>query len=284
MNPSHINTPELLARLKRAPHEHKGHGGKVLIIGGDTGMTGAVFLAGQAALFSGAGWVVLGVLDSHAPSLVVDHPELMIKKADVDLITQVSPELIAIGPGLGQSQLAKQLLQISLEQQLPLVLDADALNLISTDEDLLEKLQKRSNDLTVLTPHPGEAARLLNMTTEEVQADRLGALARLVDLTQSIVVLKGQRTLIGAPKQISKQCLKGNSGMGTGGMGDVLTGVLAAVIAQGLHHHLSVFEATCLSVDIHSGAADALVNQGVGPIGLTPSEIIHQIRDLINFK
>jgi hydroxyethylthiazole kinase-like uncharacterized protein yjeF len=284
MNPTRINTPELLARLKRAPNEHKGHGGKVLIIGGDAGMTGAVFLAGQAALFSGAGWVVLGVLDPDAPSLVVDHPELMIKKADLDLMTQVSPELIAIGPGLGQSQLAKQLLQISLEQQLPLVLDADALNLISIDKSLMEKLQKRSDGLTVLTPHPGEAARLLNMTSEEVQADRLGALARLVDLTHSIVVLKGQETLIGAPKQISKQCLKGNPGMGTGGMGDVLTGVLAAVIAQGLHHHLSVFEATCLSVDIHSGAADALVNQGVGPIGLTPSEIIHQIRDLINFK
>ncbi len=284
MNPTLINTPELLARLKRAPHEHKGYGGKVLIIGGDAGMTGAIFLAGQAALFSGAGWVVLGVLDPHAPSLVVDHPELMIRKADLDLITQVSPELIAIGPGLGQSLLAKQLLQISLEQQLPLVLDADALNLISIDKSLMEKLQKRPDGLTVLTPHPGEAARLLNLITKEVQADRLGALARLVDLTQSIVVLKGQGTLIGAPKQISKHVLKGNSGMGTGGMGDALTGVLAAIIAQGLHHHLSVFEATCLSVDIHSGAADALVNQGVGPIGLTPSEIIHQIRDLINFK
>jgi hydroxyethylthiazole kinase-like uncharacterized protein yjeF len=284
MNPNCIDTPELLARLKRAPHEHKGHGGKVLIIGGDAGMTGAVFLAGQAALFSGAGWVILGALDPNAPSLVVDQPELMIKKVSVDLITQVSPELIAIGPGLGQSQLAKQLLQISLDQPLPLVLDADALNLISTDKDLLEKLQKRPYGLTVLTPHPGEAAKLLNVTTEEVQIDRLGALAQLVDLTHSIVVLKGQGTLIGAPKQISKLCLKGNSGMGVGGMGDVLTGILAAVIAQGLHHHLSVFEATCLSVDIHSEAADALVNQGVGPIGLTPSEVVHQVRNLINFK
>ena len=284
MNPNCIDTPELLARLKRAPHEHKGHGGKVLIIGGDAGMTGAVYLAGRAALFSGAGWVILGALDPNAPSLVVDQPELMIKKVSVDLITQVSPELIAIGPGLGQSQLAKQLLQISLDQQLPLVLDADALNLISTDKDLLEKLQKRPDGLTVLTPHPGEAAKLLNVTTEEVQIDRLGALAQLVDLTHSIVVLKGQGTLIGAPKQISKLCLKGNSGMGVGGMGDVLTGILAAVIAQGLHHHLSVFEATCLSVDIHSEAADALVNQGVGPIGLTPSEVVHQVRNLINFK
>jgi hydroxyethylthiazole kinase-like uncharacterized protein yjeF len=208
----------------------------------------------------------------------------MIKKADINLITQVSPELIAIGSGLGQSQLAKQLLHISLDQPWPLVLDADALNLISIDKSLLEKLQKRSDGLTVLTPHPGEAARLLNMTTEEVQIDRQGALAKLVDLSQSIVVLKGQETLIGAPKQISKQCLRGNSGMGAGGMGDVLTGILAAVIAQGLHHHLSVFEATCLAVDIHSEAADTLVDQGVGPIGLTPSEVIHQVRSLINFK
>ncbi len=284
MNPTPINTPELLARLKRAPHEHKGHGGKVLIIGGDAGMTGAIFLAGQAALFSGAGWVVLGALDPNAPSLVVEHPELMIKKADINLITQVSPELIAIGPGLGQSQLAKQLLHFSVDQPLPLVIDADALNLISIDKSLLEKLQKRPNDLTVLTPHPGEAARLLNMTIEEVQIDRQGALAKLVDLSQSIVVLKGQETLIGAPKQISKLCLRGNSGMGVGGMGDVLIGILAAVIAQGLHHHLSVFEATCLAVDIHSEAADTLVDQGVGPIGLTPSEVIHQVRSLINFK
>jgi hydroxyethylthiazole kinase-like uncharacterized protein yjeF len=284
MNPNCINTPELLARLKRAPHEHKGHGGKVLIIGGDVGMTGAVYLAGRAALFSGAGWVILGALDSNAPSLVVDQPELMIKKVSVDLITQVSPELIAIGPGLGQSQLAKQLLQISIDQPLPLVLDADALNLISTDKDLLEKLQKRPHGLTVLTPHPGEAAKLLNVTTEEVQIDRLKALAQLVDLTHSIVVLKGQGTLIGAPKQMTKLCLRGNSGMGVGGMGDVLTGILAALIAQGLHHHLSVFEATCLSVDIHSEAADALVKQGVGPIGLTPSEVVHQVRNLINFK
>jgi NAD(P)H-hydrate repair Nnr-like enzyme with NAD(P)H-hydrate dehydratase domain len=152
------------------------------------------------------------------------------------------------------------------------------------DKSLLEKLQKRPDGLTVLTPHPGEAARLLNMTTEEVQIDRLGALAKLVDLSQSIVVLKGQGTLIGAPKQTSKLCLRGNSGMGVGGMGDVLTGILAAVIAQGLHHDLLVFESTCLAVDIHSEAADTLVDQGVGPIGLTPSEVIHQVRRLINFK
>lgn len=284
MNPNHINTSELLARLKRAPNEHKGHGGKVLIIGGDAGMSGAVFLAGEAALFSGAGWIVVGVLDPEAPSLVIDYPELMVKKAGIDLITQVSPELIAIGPGLGQSQLAKELLQASLIEQISLVLDADALNLIAIDEVLMTKLQKRSNASTILTPHPGEAARLLKVTTEQVQQDRLGALSRLVDLTQSIVVLKGQGTLIGAPNQPTKLCTKGNSGMGVGGMGDVLTGVLAAIIAQGHHHHLSVFEAVCLAVDLHSEAADALVKQGVGPIGLTPSEVIHQVRDLINFK
>jgi hydroxyethylthiazole kinase-like uncharacterized protein yjeF len=284
MTPTPIDTPKLLAGLKRAPHEHKGHGGKVLIIGGDAGMSGAIFLAGEAALFSGAGWVILGVLDPMAPSLVVDHLELMVKKANMELIIQVSPELIAIGPGLGQSQLAKDLMQTALDQQLPLVLDADALNLLSNENSLLESLQKRPQGLTVLTPHPGEAARLLNITSEEVQQDRLKALLSLVELTHSIVVLKGQGTLIGAPKQAPKICLKGNSGMGVGGMGDVLTGILAAIIAQSLHHHLSVFEATCLAVDLHSAAADQLVNQGVGPIGLTPSEVIYQVRDLINFK
>jgi hydroxyethylthiazole kinase-like uncharacterized protein yjeF len=284
MDATPLNTQNLLNRLKRAPDEHKGHGGKVLIIGGDVGMSGAVFLAGQAALYSGAGWVILGVLDSQAPSLVIDQPELMINRAKPDLIADVAPEVLAIGPGLGQSDLAKELLQIGLLQNIPVVLDADALNLLSVDASLLIKLQNRPKGFTVLTPHPGEAARLLHTTTERVQADRCGSLLQLVELTQSIVVLKGQGTLIGVPGEPIKICQKGNPGMGVGGMGDVLTGVLAAVIAQGLHHQLSVLEAVYLAVDLHSGAADVLVNQGVGPIGLTPSEVIHQVRNLINIK
>jgi NAD(P)H-hydrate repair Nnr-like enzyme with NAD(P)H-hydrate dehydratase domain len=138
--------------------------------------------------------------------------------------------------------------------------------------------------MTVLTPHPGEAARLLNVSSEQVQADRLSSLEELIHITQAIVVLKGQNTLLGAPHQGAQKCHRGNPGMGVGGMGDVLTGLIAALVAQGIRHDLSVFEATGLAVELHSMAADVLVNQGVGPIGLTPMEIILKVRDLINIK
>jgi hydroxyethylthiazole kinase-like uncharacterized protein yjeF len=290
MNPQELNSLHLLNRLIRQPHEHKGHAGKVLIIGGASGMAGAALLAGQAALHAGAGWVLIGFLDERAITVLSDQPELMLSQASKEMIEQVQPDVLAIGPGLGQSAQAHDLLSHALQSSVVLIIDADGLNLIAADPELLKQLKHRPSLSTVITPHPGEAARLLNTTTEEIQMNRPLAIDQLVALTGSIVVLKGQNTLIKSPNtstqfnEAAQMCLKGHPGMGVAGMGDVLTGVIAAIVSQGIRHHINPFEASCLAVELHASAADSLLNQGIGPIGLTPSEVIKEIRNLINIK
>ena len=279
-----LDTFHLIPRLQRQAHEHKGHAGKVLIIGGAPGMAGAALLAGRAALHAGAGWVILDFIDDRAISVLSDQPELMLRTGQVGDITQIHPDVIAIGPGLGQGNLAEQLLLEALQSTAFLVIDADALNLIAANSQLLKELKARPSLSTVLTPHPGEAANLLKQTTEQIQADRELAIQKLVELTGSIVVLKGHHTLVYAPQQSMQVCLRGNPGMGVGGMGDVLTGITAAILAQAIRHNLNAYEATCLAVELHSCAADNLLNQGVGPIGMTPSEVLLEVRNLINIK
>jgi len=273
-----------LPRLQRKPHEHKGDAGKVLLIGGAEGMSGAIFLAGKAALYTGAGWTILGALDPQAAAFVLDQPELMIKAAQPELIKEVNPDVLAVGPGLGKGVLAKDVLREALLAPKPLVLDADAINLLSEDASLMALLVQRKPLQTVLSPHPGEAARLLGVSSDKIQEDRVVSMARLVSLTQSVIVLKGHNTLISSPEHPVLCCERGNSGMGVGGMGDVLTGVIASLVAQGIRHDLPLFEAVSLGVELHSAAADFLVNKGVGPIGLTPTELIYQLRELINLK
>jgi len=284
-----LNVLELARRLKRAPAEHKGNAGKVVLIGGAPGMAGALLLAGNACLHLGAGWTILEMLDSASAIASMDHPELMIREAHIassDILQQNQPDVIAIGPGLGKSQQAYDWLRdVIFYPAIPLILDADALNLISESHELLSALQKRNQQFpgqSVITPHPGEAATLLNSTTEEVQADRLGSLEKLIVLTQSIVVLKGQHTLIASPQNLALQCQEGNSGMGTGGMGDILTGSIAAIAAQGVRHQLDLWESSCIAVQLHASAADSLMHKGIGPIGLTPSETILEMRSLLN--
>jgi hydroxyethylthiazole kinase-like uncharacterized protein yjeF len=290
MNPQELNSLHLLSRLIRQPHENKGHAGKVLIIGGAAGMAGSVLLSGRAALHAGAGWVMIGFLDERAVAVLSDQPELMLSHASKAMIEQAQPDVLAIGPGLGQSTEARDLLSQALQSPALLIIDADGLNLIATDSELLKQLKHRPSMSTVITPHPGEAARLLNTTTEQVQLDRPLAIDQLVTLTGAIVVLKGQHTLIKAPhlapqlNEATQMCLKGHPGMGVAGMGDVLTGVIAAIVSQGIRHHINPFEAACLAVELHASAADSLLNQGVGPLGLTPSEVINEIRNLINIK
>jgi hydroxyethylthiazole kinase-like uncharacterized protein yjeF len=286
MNPQELNSLHLLSRLIRQPHEHKGHAGKVLIIGGAAGMAGSVLLSGRAALHAGAGWVMIGFVDERAIAVLSDQPELMLSHASKAIIEQAQPDVLAIGPGLGQSLEARDLLSQALQSPALLIIDADGLNLIATDSELLKQLKHRPSMSTVITPHPGEAARLLNTTTEQVQLDRPLAIDQLVELTGAIVVLKGQHTLIKSPQsdEATQMCLKGHPGMGVAGMGDVLTGVIAAIVSQGIRHHINPFEAACLAVELHASAADSLLNQGVGPIGLTPSEVINEIRNLINIK
>lgn len=275
--------------LKRSPAEHKGHAGKALLIGGATGMAGALLLAGKACLHLGAGWTILEMLDPASAHAAFDTPELMIRLANHEpeqALAQHQPDVIAIGPGLGVSDPAAQWLKASLTYpNIPLVIDADAINLISQSRELLSALQARNQMFpgqAVLTPHPGEAARLLQSTPEIIQADRRRAVEQLVSLTQSIVVLKGQHTLVASPKNSTLECQEGNPGMGTGGMGDVLTGSIAAIAAQGVRHQLNLWQATQLAVQLHAVAADTLVAQGIGPVGLTPSETILEMRQLLN--
>lgn len=290
MNPQELNSLHLLSRLIRQPHEHKGHAGKVLLIGGASGMAGAVLLSGRAALYAGAGWVMIGFLDEHAIAVLSEQPELMLSHASKEMIEQAQADVIAIGPGLGQSAKAHDLLKQALQAPALLIIDADGLNLIATDSELLKQLKHRPSMSTVITPHPGEAARLLNTTAQQIQLDRPLAIDQLITLTGAIVVLKGQHTLIKSPQLTSQlneptqMCLKGHPGMGVAGMGDVLTGVIAAIMSQGIKHQINPFEASCLGVELHAAAADSLLNQGAGPIGLTPSEVIKEIRNLINIK
>jgi hydroxyethylthiazole kinase-like uncharacterized protein yjeF len=290
MNPQELNSLHLLSRLIRQPHEHKGHAGKVLLIGGASGMAGAVLLSGRAALYAGAGWVMIGFLDEHAIAVLSEQPELMLSHASKEMIEQAQADVLAIGPGLGQSAKAHDLLKQALQAPALLIIDADGLNLIATDSELLKQLKHRPSMSTVITPHPGEAAKLLNISADQIQLDRPLAIDQLITLTGAIVVLKGQHTLIKSPQLTSQlneptqMCLKGHPGMGVAGMGDVLTGVIAAIMSQGIKHQINPFEASCLGVELHAAAADSLLNQGAGPIGLTPSEVIKEIRNLINFK
>ncbi len=287
--PSVLASLALIQHLKRSPAEHKGDAGKVILIGGAPGMAGALVLAGNAALHLGAGWTILEMLDASSTQALIELPELMVRLASPDPVERLvksNPDLIAIGPGLGDSLIAQKWLEASLSYpNIPLVIDADALNLIADNKDFLIALQKRNVDfpgLSVITPHPGEAARLLKISSAQVQGDRLGTLNDLVKLTGSIVVLKGQHTLLASPQDSSVQCNQGNPGMGIGGMGDVLTGSIAAIAAQGIRHHLNLWSSTCIAVELHASAADSLMNKGVGPIGLTPSETILEMRSLLN--
>lgn len=277
--PIALNALNLRVNLVRQADEHKGHGGRVILIGGEHGMVGAIVLSAIASMYCGAGWVEIGFLDKSHPSLMPEHPELMLHDAnDIDLS---KANAIAIGPGLGQSLFATEMLKKVLSSSIPCVFDADALNLMSEDAELLKLLQSRSA-ASVITPHPGEAAKLLHINTSDVQSNREQALSKLIDLTHAIVVLKGAGTLIGSPNHQSEICQAGNPGMGSGGMGDTLTGILAALISQGQMHGLSPWDATRLGVELHAQAADNLVKNNTGPIGLTASEVALEVRKLLN--
>jgi len=287
--PTKLQALELIHRLKREGAENKGDAGKVLLIGGAPGMSGALMLAGSAALHLGAGWTILEMLDPIAAHATPEQPELMVRLASFNAQEQLkatAPDVIAIGPGMGFSALARNWLTATLlYPKVPLVIDADALSLIADTPEFLHLLIQRNQafpGMTVLTPHPGEAAHLLNTTATSVQADRLTALSDLIKLSNAIVILKGQHTLIASPMHMAAQCDQGNPGMAAGGMGDALTGSIAAIAAQGIQHHITLWEACCIGVQLHASAADSLVAQQVGPIGLTPTEVIIEMRSLLN--
>jgi hydroxyethylthiazole kinase-like uncharacterized protein yjeF len=256
----------------RQRNTHKGDYGRVGILGGAPGMAGAALLAGRAALKLGAGRVYVGVLER----LAVDplQPELMLRGADEALDCA---DVLAVGPGLGQSKEAAELLRRAIDAQLPLVLDADALNLLAARPVLLRKVSRRGTP-GILTPHPAEAARLLGKTTESVQGDRLAAALELAQRHRAIVVLKGCGTIVATPDGQWFINTTGNAGLASAGSGDVLTGMIAALLAQ----HWPPLEAALAAVHLHGAAADAQVAAGTGPIGLTASETTNTARDLLN--
>ncbi|MGQ0752709.1 MAG: NAD(P)H-hydrate dehydratase [Betaproteobacteria bacterium] len=260
----------------RRQNTHKGHYGSVALVGGAHGMVGAVLLAGRAALKLGAGRVYLGLIAHDAPLVDMTQPELMLRKAHgvlkLDHLTA-----LAIGPGLGQSPEAAFCLDRAMDAVVPLVIDADGLNLTGATPALKAKLQKRVAP-TVLTPHPAEAARLLGCSTAEVQRDRVAASLKLAERLRSHVVLKGAGSVCAAPDGTWGINVSGNPGMASAGMGDVLTGLVVALLGQGIEPK----SALQCAVHLHGAAADWLVAQGAGPAGLAASETIDCARRLIN--
>lgn len=268
-----LDWPHIKAILpRRAINSHKGDNGHTLLIGGDYGMGGAVRMAAEAALRVGSGLVSVATRPEHVPVVSGSRPEIMCHQVTCgdDLIPLLEKaDVIAIGPGLGQTDWAKELLAVVFQSKLPKVLDADALNLLSKDP--------QQDDSWVLTPHPGEASRLLDTSCQEIQDDRPKAITQLQDRYKGVVALKGAGSLVKGNGEQIKICQAGNPGMATGGMGDVLTGVIAGLIAQGL----SVQEGAEAGVLIHSMAGDLAAKEG-GERGLLPTDLMDHIRDLVN--
>ncbi|HCA27432.1 MAG TPA: bifunctional ADP-dependent NAD(P)H-hydrate dehydratase/NAD(P)H-hydrate epimerase [Betaproteobacteria bacterium] len=260
---------------RRAANTHKGRFGSVGVLGGAESMTGAALLAGRAALKCGAGKVVLGLLAANAPGEDLIQPELMLYPPQA-LIHLSDLSCLVIGPGLGQSELALRLLEGRLESSIPLVLDADALNLVAQFPMLQEGLRRRRR--TILTPHPAEAARLLGVATADVQQARIESALTLAKSLEATVVLKGAGSVCALPDGRWRINTSGNPGMSGAGMGDVLAGMIGALLAQGLDTE----QATLLAVFLHGAAADRLVAQGNGPVGLTAGEVIDAARALLN--
>ena len=267
--------PELFADiLKPRPRNfHKGMAGSLGVVGGSAGMAGAALLASRAALKLGAGRVYCGLLEEHA--LDPGAPELMLRHPDD--VLGLDLDAIVIGPGLGLGERAETLLGAVLSSELPCVLDADALNLIAENEDLRRACARRGAE-TLLTPHPAEAARLLAIKTADVQADRLKAARNLSRNMNAHVLLKGNGSLVVARDGHWFINTSGNPGMASAGMGDVLAGILGALLAQ----KFSGETALVLGTHLHGCAADACVRAGSGPVGLVASELIDPARKIWN--
>jgi hydroxyethylthiazole kinase-like uncharacterized protein yjeF len=276
MNSRTITPKQVAGFLKPRPADsHKGMFGTVLVAGGATGMAGAALLAGRAALKLGAGVVHVGFIAENPPLVDFMQPELMLHGA-TDAMREIKPDVLAIGCGLGASTGAQKILYEAIRRDIPLVLDADALNLLARHADLQDDLRARRAP-AVITPHPGEAARLLGGRTHDVQAARTQSAAQLAERLNCAVALKGAGTV--CVTQDGKVFINktGNPGMSTAGMGDVLTGMIAALIAQGL----SLDQALLLGVHLHGAAADALAEQGI-KTGMAAGEIIDWARFLLN--
>jgi ADP-dependent NAD(P)H-hydrate dehydratase / NAD(P)H-hydrate epimerase len=260
----------------RRRNSHKGLFGRVLVVGGDHGLGGAALMAAEASLASGAGLTSLATRVSHVSAALARIPEVMTQGiTNRHQLTDLLPtqSVIVVGPGLGTSAWSQQLLQVTLESDSTLVLDADALNLLA-QLGWTERIATRAAP-TVITPHPGEASRLLGITSREVQDDRLQAALSLQQQLGAIVVLKGCGTLIAHAEGVFL-CDYGNPGMASGGMGDILSGIIGAMMGQISDPLMAVSVAVCL----HGAAADKASERG--QIGLRATDLIPCIRDLLN--
>lgn len=267
---AHLLAPATLPR--RARDAHKGNNGHLLAIGGEHGMAGAVRLCGEAALRAGAGLVSIATQPEHLTALNAARPELMAHAVNGPQALEpllARADVLALGPGLGQGAWGHALWLTALDAGKPLVLDADGLNLLSREP-------RRFDQPAVLTPHPGEAARLLGTTIAEVEADRFAAVRELARRHAAVVVLKGAGSLVADEDGRLDVCPWGNPGMASGGMGDLLTGIIAALLAQ----DCSAWQAASLGVGLHARAGDQAARDG--EIGLLASDLLLPLRQLLN--
>ncbi|UPG91282.1 NAD(P)H-hydrate dehydratase [Luteibacter aegosomaticola] len=256
----------------RPRDSHKGSNGHVLAIGGDHGTGGAVRMAAEAAARTGAGLISVATRPENVLAMNAARPELMAHAVDGPQTLQPmldKASVLALGPGLGQAAWGHALWTTALDAGKPTVLDADGLNLLHAEPRVLPAR-------IVLTPHPGEASRLLGISTAEVQADRFNAVRTLARRFEAVVVLKGNGSLIASPEGEVAVCPWGNPGMASGGMGDTLTGIIAGLLAQGC----APFEAACLGVGLHARAADVAARHGER--GLLAGDLLEPLRRLVN--
>ena len=265
--------------MPRSKSSHKGSFGHVLVVGGEYGFAGAARLCAEAAARTGAGLISLATHASHAGYITMSVPEVMVHatESSTELLALLEKaNVVAIGPGLGQSNWGMSLFSKVLESDLPLVVDADALNLLAQDPV--------TSDRWVLSPHPGEAARLLNCDSHTIQSDRIAAAKEIQKKFGGITVLKGSGTVIVDDRKDGGQkvsiCSAGNPGMASGGMGDVLTGVIAGLIAQRISLGLDIGDAARLGVCLHASAGDNAATDGER--GMLASDLMPWIRKLLN--
>jgi len=269
---------ELIENLPtRDADAYKNQFGHSMIIGGDHGFGGAAMMAAEAALRTGSGLVSMATRPAHVAGALARQPEVMVSGIvsgqELEPLLH-KPSVLIVGPGLGRSPWSEQLLQKAVATRRPMVVDADALNIIADGR----VVSQPDGSGWIMTPHPAEAARLLNVSVDEVQADRFAAVRQLQEKYNAVILLKGVGTLIAAPgDEIIAVCPYGNPGMATGGMGDLLSGIIGALLAQGLEPKLAAQLGCCL----HSAAADLAVEEQ-GMRGLTATDLLSYLRKLLN--
>ncbi|KEA54199.1 carbohydrate kinase [Mangrovibacter sp. MFB070] len=254
----------------RRATSHKGNHGRLVVIGGDTGTAGAIRMAGEAALRAGAGLVRVLTRPENATALLTARPELMVQALTPESLDESLrwADVVVIGPGLGQQDWGRDAFERVKHSAKPMLWDADALNLLA--------INPITGDNRVMTPHPGEAARLLGCSVAEIESDRLLSARRLVEQYGGCVVLKGAGTVIATA---GRQAIidVGNPGMASGGMGDVLSGIIGALLAQ----HLPLFDAACAGCVAHGAAADSLAAR-YGTRGMLAMDLLSALYSFVN--